>query len=632
MQAHKDNTPKAKEPQILPPHDFEAEQAVLGAMLISDGHKPSEAIPAVRGILSPSDFYREAHKYIATAIYSLFERGEPTDVLSVAEELKRMGKLEEVGGISYLQELVDVTPTNAPQYAAYHAKRVKDLAIKRSLIARAEEIKQRLFDDGTEAEEAIQLFAVTAEEFARMPPDRRLISAKELLEMDLPEPRWIIPGLLPEGLTLLAGRPKTGKSMLVLDIALAVATGGKALGSLPVEEGGEVVYIALEEGLKRLGQRLKALLGDDGEKPETLLFADKWPPLERGGLAELERLFLARPQIKLVVIDPVGRLRYPPKPGSDVYALDVQILGKLQTLAQRYGKAILAVHHTRKAPAPESDPFLALLGSTGWTGSADIIWLLRRPRKERRAELLIAGRDIEDKGYALEWDDLLSRWLLLGDADEFFATEEQRKIIEYLQEAGEPCSPKEIAEGLGKSVGAVKNLLARLVEAGKVERVGRGKYRAKAPEATSPGATQSDQCDLCDFRDFVTLESHKVTKVTSKGCDFPGAGKSDGKRISDESHKVTKVTQTPTDLPGESPIYTPSGVPIVLQYTEEGIPIVTGDEYLWEAIEQFARERGTTFDDLGVMIRYDKADPRIIYYEFPLADDFYLWLYHRHEG
>jgi RecA-family ATPase len=91
-------------------------------------------------------------------------------------------------------------------------------------------------------------------------------TAAELLAADIPQPKWAIEGLLPEGLAFFAGAPKLGKSWFALGLGIAVASGGYALGKIPVDEG-EILYLALEDNPRRLQSRLRVLLGDDEAPP-----------------------------------------------------------------------------------------------------------------------------------------------------------------------------------------------------------------------------------------------------------------------------------------------------------------------------------------------------------------------------
>ena len=112
----------------------------------------------------------------------------------------------------------------------------------------------------------------------------RVFSLQELLSWELPPVRWAIPDILPEGLTLLAGKPKLGKSWLALSAALSIAAGGVALGTQPVAKG-DVLYLALEDNARRLQSRARQILASMTEIPSGIEFALDWPRLGEGGLA-----------------------------------------------------------------------------------------------------------------------------------------------------------------------------------------------------------------------------------------------------------------------------------------------------------------------------------------------------------
>jgi len=124
----------------------------------------------------------------------------------------------------------------------------------------------------------------------RLPPGKRnglipeTVSAADLMAADLPPVRWVVPRVLPEGVTLLAGKPKLGKSWLALGLCVAVAAGGMALGTSQVEQG-EVLYLALEDNRRRLQKRLGKMLC--GPAPEGLEIATSWPKLDEGGVEAL---------------------------------------------------------------------------------------------------------------------------------------------------------------------------------------------------------------------------------------------------------------------------------------------------------------------------------------------------------
>jgi hypothetical protein len=127
------------------------------------------------------------------------------------------------------------------------------------------------------------------EEWRLRPQERngwpKTLTAAELLGLELPPIRWSVQGLLPEGVTLLAGKPKLGKSWMALGIAIAISIGGVALGARPVEIG-DVLYMALEDNYRRLRKRLGKLV--TGEVPERLHIATEWPRMDEGGAEALD--------------------------------------------------------------------------------------------------------------------------------------------------------------------------------------------------------------------------------------------------------------------------------------------------------------------------------------------------------
>jgi hypothetical protein len=303
-----------------------------------------------------------------------------------------------------------------------------------------------------------------------------IITAAELHMMPLPDPRWAIPGIVPDGLSLLAGKPKLGKSWLALNLALAVATGGTALGSVQVAHG-DVLYLALEDTKRRLKSRIEKLLAWQalGEWPATLCIATHWPRQDKAGLYELIEWLEEHPGARLIIIDTWPRFRPFRARGRDNYEEDYQHASELKALADKYDVAVQALAHCRKLDAP--DPLDEVSGTLGLTGAADGVAVLKRERGQHDATLFLTGRDIEEREIALRWDPVFALWSILGEADEYRLSKERQGIIELLKTAGEPLTPKRAADLLGKNTneGAVRKLLWTMAKAGQIE--GRsGKY------------------------------------------------------------------------------------------------------------------------------------------------------------
>ncbi|MGB3681680.1 MAG: AAA family ATPase, partial [Rubrobacteraceae bacterium] len=288
---------------------------------------------------------------------------------------------------------------------------------------------------------------------------------------ELPPVRWIVPGILPEGVTLLVGKPKLGKSWLALGLCIAVASGGVALGKRSVERG-EVLYLALEDNERRLQKRIDKMLAGGGA-PDGLHLATAWPRVDEGGAEELEGWLEAHPDARLVVVDVLQRVR--PRTGnSNVYEADYEAVRHLQPLAATFGVGVVVVHHTRKMSA--ADPIDEISGSLGLSGAADGTLILKRDRGRGDAYLHVDGRDVEDPAeLALTWNADTAGWTLAGDADEFRLSQERTEILHMLEETGEPMTPTEVADALDKKPNAVKQRLWRMSKDGQVSADG-GRY------------------------------------------------------------------------------------------------------------------------------------------------------------
>jgi hypothetical protein len=290
------------------------------------------------------------------------------------------------------------------------------------------------------------------------------VSAADLMAAELPPVRWVVPGVLPEGVTLLAGKPKLGKSWLALGICVAVASGGVALGTKQVERG-EVLYLALEDNRRRLQKRLGKMLS--GPAPDGLEMATAWPKLDEGGVEALSAWLEERPDARLVAVDTLAKTR-PRTRGQNVYQEDYSALEELLPLAAEHGVAVVVVHHTRKMAA--ADPLDEISGSTGLTGGVDGVLVLKRDRGKADAVLHVDGRDIEEPAeYALKWDAGTAGWTIAGDAEEYRMSEERKAILGVLAESGEFLSPSEVGDILDKPRNTIKQRLWRMAQDGQVE-------------------------------------------------------------------------------------------------------------------------------------------------------------------
>ncbi len=311
-----------------------------------------------------------------------------------------------------------------------------------------------------------------------------LKDAITLLQQELPELQWAVPGLLPEGVTLLAGKPKMGKSWLALNLAVAIAQGRPALGRLPTQRG-QVLYLGLEDHERRIADRLRKVLQDE-PAPVDLCWGGYWRPLTGGGLEDLETYLTGYPATRLIIIDTLARVRPPTASGGNIYSEDYAIITPLKQFAEAHHLSILLIHHLRKNGA--SDPMDEISGSTGLTGATDCNMVLQRERGQREATLHITGRDVEEQTLHLTFDEDCATWSLLAHPTETKKLSPDRQaILELLESMARPMSPSEVSAMLAMDYERVRKKLTALKNADLVQQVDRGSYAVKehssAPES-----------------------------------------------------------------------------------------------------------------------------------------------------
>jgi hypothetical protein len=299
-------------------------------------------------------------------------------------------------------------------------------------------------------------------------------TATQLLAEVFPELVEVVPGILYEGLNLFAGRPKTGKSWWLLLASIAVGAGGTALGKIEVEAG-DVLYLCLEDGKRRLQKRLKAIIDAQQLKiSDRLHFHTEWPRCSAGGLDAIEEWLQGHPEARLVVIDTITKFRDPRTRNGDLYMQDYEAMDVLHDLALKRHVAILANWHTRKPLGAGGGDFVDEISSTsGLTGAADAMLVLKHPRHSPDGTLEITGRDVEEQELALQWDRARLHWQLVGPATHGPAAPSQVQAVEFLAKG--PATIAQIAQALGKQgekgENAVRQLLHRMRDNGKVAKV-----------------------------------------------------------------------------------------------------------------------------------------------------------------
>lgn len=376
--------------QRLPPQNLEAEQSLLGAMMLS-----ADAIAEATEIVDPEDFYRMAHKYIYQAVINLYAEGEPADAITVAEQLMMMNKLEDVGGKPYLHTLISSVPT--PGNAKYYAEIVERNSVLRSLISAANDIAQIAFSSPEDLRDAIdeaesKIFNVakssTTERFAhisslakKVMQEAELIASNDKHIAGLPtgfiDLDKITGGLHPSDLIIVAGRPAMGKTSFALNLAFNIG-----LSNTPV------AIFSLEMSKEQLAQRMlcsearvdawKLRNGKLNEQEwhdlsfavsrlsEAPIFIDDTANLNPMELRTKARRLAAKNKLGLIIVDYLQLMHGYKKSDSREQEVS-QISRSLKTLAREVNVPIIAVSQLSRAveKREQKRPMLSDLRESG---------------------------------------------------------------------------------------------------------------------------------------------------------------------------------------------------------------------------------------------------------------------------
>lgn len=341
-----------------------------------------------------------------------------------------------------------------------------------------------------------------------------IINGAELDAMHFDPVRWIVPGIIPEGQTLLVAPPKAGKSWLVYAIAIAKASGGRVLGQQI--QPGPVLYLALEDGWRRLQERGRKLLAAGETLPASLEFSIK---LETDVLETVSTWLAAHTgQGALIVVDTLGKVKPPARAGASAYEHDYRVMSALKSVVDNDpGSGMVLVHHDRKAV---SDDFLdAVSGTNALAGAADTTVVIGRARTEGEAILSVTGRDVNEAEYAARFSGGL--WSLAGDG--LLAAQEHvivdratanlgdrsAEIVQFVYQHPAGVSRADIEKELGNPAG-IGVYLKRLVDTQRIAHPERGRY--------TPVTSVTSVTSVGDEHSKVT----QVTDVTAtcKACSY----------------------------------------------------------------------------------------------------------------
>lgn len=238
------------------------------------------------------------------------------------------------------------------------------------------------------------------------------INADELLKIDFPPLSYAVNEILPQGLFILAGSGKIGKSWLALDMCLSISSGHN-FWQFSADQG-NVLYLALEDNYRRLQTRLTRIKDDNQGNSICRLHLSTASNGISDGLIEQVKIFInENPNTKLIIIDTLERIRNSMDISTSMYQADYKDMNRLRAITDSSNLTLLLIHHTRKMYDP--DPLNTLSGSTGLVGSVDGVWVLEKEaRVEDKAKLTIVNRDTQEYCFNLEFDRENCKWNFLG--------------------------------------------------------------------------------------------------------------------------------------------------------------------------------------------------------------------------
>ncbi len=365
---HTASMPKTPtDPHRLPPQNLEAEQCVLGSILLQQG-----ALVKILELVTPADFYRDAHKIIFSAMVALFEKNEPQDIITVTNILKDKNQLEEIGGPAYLSNLTDIVPVAAN--IIYYAQIIRSKSILRRLILTCTEIASRCYEEQSEIDSLVDDAEQTIFEISRSKssqdfqalnkiiPDtfkkiERLAEKKELITgvpSGYDDLDRITAGLQSSDLIILAGRPSMGKTALAMNIVQNAAIFHK----IPV------AVFSLEMSKEQLGMRMLCSVSRvDSQDLRTGFIRDPdWPKLARatGILSDAPIFIDDTPAISVLEMRAKSR-RLKAEHDIGLVVVDYLQLMRGRSSAERREQEISEISRSLKAMAKELDlPVIAL--------------------------------------------------------------------------------------------------------------------------------------------------------------------------------------------------------------------------------------------------------------------------------
>ena len=387
--------------EMLPPHDIEAEEAVVGSLLV-DG----DAIFKIATFLRPEDFYREKNQWVYAACFELYERNEAIDQVTVAHELGRRERLEAVGGAAYLSHLVSTVATSV--HIEHYAQIVHRMSVMRHLISAADQIEAIGYEAGPDVDAALSKAEEILFRLRHGQRPRDFVLIRELLDRYFEESEIrpfegevvhtgftslddIIGGLRRSDMIVLAARPSMGKTSLALGIARNAAVHQKArIAIFSVEMARDQLVqrlLSSEAGVDskqlRLGQQTEAeerrIMEATGVLSEAPIFIDDSPILRVVEMKSKARRLYYERGIDLIIVDYMQLMRSDGREGRVQEVTEIS--RSIKELARELDVPLIAVSQLSRAPEGRAShyPLLSDLRESGAIEQdADVVLFIHR--------------------------------------------------------------------------------------------------------------------------------------------------------------------------------------------------------------------------------------------------------------
>jgi replicative DNA helicase len=399
----------------LPPHDIDAEEAVIGSLLID-----SDSAYKVAALLRPDDFSREKNRFCYEGCLALYQRGEAINQVTVAQELARQERLEPVGGAAYLSHLLTVVPTSV--HIEYYGGIVHRLAVMRRLISAAGQIAAVGYEAGPDLEASLGKAEDILYRLRSGQPSADLVHIRQLLDRyfeeagPAPEVRAarlpqvltgfakldeLLGGLQRSDLVILGARPSLGKTSMVLNVARNAA----------VQQGAHVAIFSLEMGRDALVQRMLASeskldsrrlrlreLSDDAERSlmdatgvlsEASIYVDDTPQIGMAEMRSKARRLDHEQGLDLVIVDYIGLIQGDGRRNDNRVEELSAITRALKGLARDLNVPVLAASQLSRQPeyrASRRPQLSDLRGSGSIEQDADVVLFIHRDEMDYTEE------------------------------------------------------------------------------------------------------------------------------------------------------------------------------------------------------------------------------------------------------